>query len=236
MSSSFPQGHHQSGSESPSAPPYSPITPELSSATLAPAPAPGERSGMFNSRAMQRPPLPPVPISESDNVDALALRCATSTLQFQRLRALRDLKTLERQKAAAMDDPEKFLFALREGMIRTASPQDDLVSATSDHSGGETQQNGQGQTAFDSAAFGNIPAPQTIVRCPPINWARYHVVGEALDKLHEEQQTYPSPGEAQRDVEAARAPEHVVAAPYRPWTDQIPASPLKTRSEGKTRL
>lgn len=228
MSSSFPEGRRQSGSESPSAPPYSPITPEMSSATLAPAPV--EQSGAFNSRAMQRPP-PPVPMSESDNVDALALRCATSILQYQRLRALRDLKTLERQKAAAMADPEKFVTALRAGMIRTVSTQDDLVSTNSDHPSGEAQEHGQGQPAF-----GYIPAPQAIVRCPPINWAKYHVVGEALDKLHEEQQIHPAPGEAQRDLEPVRAPEHVIAAPYRPWTDQLPASPVRKRSEGKKRL
>ncbi|MCJ1246257.1 hypothetical protein MMC30_003463 [Trapelia coarctata] len=204
----------------------------MSSATIAPAPV--EQNGAFSSPAMQRPP-PPVPMSESDNVDALALRCATSVLQFQRLRALRDLKTLECQKATAMADPEKFVTALRAGKIRTASLQDDLVSTTSDHSSGETQQNGQGQPAFDSAAFGSIPAPQTIVRCPPINWAKYRVVGGALDKLHEEQQTHPTSGELQRDADPLRAPEHVIAAPYRPWTE-LPASPVRTRSEGKKRL
>lgn len=233
MSSPFPLSRRQSRSESPLAPPYSPITPELSSATLAPAPL--EQNGAFNSPAVQRPPLS-MPISESDNVDALALRCAASVLQFQRLRALRDLKTLERQKAAAMADPERFVTALASGKIKTATQQNVLVSTTSDRSGGETQQNGHGEPAFGTAAFGNIPAPQTIVRYPPINWAKYGVVGEALDKLHEEQQTHPAPAEPQRDMEAAKATEHVIAAPYRAWTDQLPASPVKTRGGGKNRL
>ena len=225
-----PQSRRQSGSESPSAPPYSPITPELSSATLAPAPV--EQSGAFNSPAIERRP-PPVPMSESDNVDALALRCAASILQLQRLRALRDLRTLERQKAAAMADPESFATALAAGQIKTASPQDVVLATTSDCSSGETEQNGHVQPAWDSVAFGDIPAPQNIVRCPPINWAKYHVVGEALDKLHGEQQTHPAPGEPQRDAEPARAREHVIAAPYRPWTDQLLASPVRTRSEAK---
>ncbi|KAK3311272.1 uncharacterized protein B0T15DRAFT_68377 [Chaetomium strumarium] len=39
-----------------------------------------------------------------------------------------------------------------------------------------------------------LPKPQTIVRCPPINWAQYGVVGESLDKLHAEQLAAPTPG------------------------------------------
>ncbi|KAK4237856.1 hypothetical protein C8A03DRAFT_34155 [Achaetomium macrosporum] len=39
-----------------------------------------------------------------------------------------------------------------------------------------------------------LPKPQNIVRCPPINWAQYGVVGESLDKLHAEQLAAPTPG------------------------------------------
>lgn len=39
-----------------------------------------------------------------------------------------------------------------------------------------------------------LPKPQSIVRCPPINWAQYGVVGESLDKLHAEQVAAPTPG------------------------------------------
>ncbi|KAK3902410.1 hypothetical protein C8A05DRAFT_33888 [Staphylotrichum tortipilum] len=40
----------------------------------------------------------------------------------------------------------------------------------------------------------NLPKPQSIVRCPPINWAQYGVIGESLDKLHAEQLAAPNPG------------------------------------------
>jgi len=43
-------------------------------------------------------------------------------------------------------------------------------------------------------AWQNLPKPQTIVRCPPINWAQYGVVGDSLDKLHAEQLAAPTPG------------------------------------------
>lgn len=39
-----------------------------------------------------------------------------------------------------------------------------------------------------------LPKPQTVVRCPPVNWAQYGVVGESLDKLHSEQVAAPTPG------------------------------------------
>lgn len=43
-------------------------------------------------------------------------------------------------------------------------------------------------------AWQNLPKPQTVVRCPPINWAQYGVVGDSLDKLHAEQLAAPIPG------------------------------------------
>lgn len=43
-------------------------------------------------------------------------------------------------------------------------------------------------------AWSKLPKPQTVVRCPPINWAQYGVVGESLDKLHAEQVAAPTPG------------------------------------------
>lgn len=45
-----------------------------------------------------------------------------------------------------------------------------------------------------SKTWRTLPKPQTVVRCPPINWAQYAVVGESLDKLHREQLTAPTLG------------------------------------------
>jgi hypothetical protein len=39
-----------------------------------------------------------------------------------------------------------------------------------------------------------LPKPQSVVRCPPVNWAQYGVVGDSLDKLHAEQVAAPTPG------------------------------------------
>jgi hypothetical protein len=49
-------------------------------------------------------------------------------------------------------------------------------------------------TAPAPAPWQTLPKPQSIVRCPPINWAQYGIVGESLDKLHAEQVAAPTPG------------------------------------------
>jgi hypothetical protein len=85
--------------------------------------------------------------------------------------------------------------------------------------------------------YPRFPIPQNIIRTPAINWAKYGIVGETLDKMHEEQRTNPAFGEperlATRDSQPttpvvepyqeteAKAPKFVMAAPYDPLKDQI---------------
>jgi len=87
-----------------------------------------------------------------------------------------------------------------------------------------------------SSAWGKLPKPQSVVRCPPVNWAQYGVVGESLDKLHAEQVTAPTlgapavlgaggsyefkAGDGQPLSEAARRLPGI-AAPYIPGKDRI---------------
>ncbi|KAL2143019.1 hypothetical protein VTI28DRAFT_416 [Corynascus sepedonium] len=89
-----------------------------------------------------------------------------------------------------------------------------------------------------------LPRPQNVVRCPPINWAQYGVVGESLDKLHAEQVAAPAPsapmvlgpggtyefkaGGSPADQGRAIAPGGEqprrlvgVAAPYNPLRDKL---------------
>ena len=71
-----------------------------------------------------------------------------------------------------------------------------------------------------------IPGSQNIVRMPPVNWAQYHIVGESLDKLHEEQRRRPVGGEVvgeeeMRPRERERGEEHVIARPYDPFVDKL---------------
>lgn len=88
----------------------------------------------------------------------------------------------------------------------------------------------------EKAPWSKLPKPQTVVRCPPINWAQYGVVGESLDKLHAEQIAAPTlgapvvlgpggtyefkAGDAQISSEPGRRIPGI-AAPYAPGKDKI---------------
>ncbi|RYO79609.1 hypothetical protein DL766_005527 [Monosporascus sp. MC13-8B] len=97
-----------------------------------------------------------------------------------------------------------------------------------------------------------LPGKQNVVRCPPINWAQYAVVGESLDRLHSEQQRRPAQGAPavvgpdgrfEFVAEGAGAGAHVdepylgVAAPYSPLRDRIDRkpSPKGSSSSSSTR-
>ncbi|OQN96772.1 hypothetical protein B0A48_17196 [Cryoendolithus antarcticus] len=196
----------------------------------------------------QHIPQPPnLPFSSEDSTDAIALRAALSALQFQKQKARQDLTTLETLKQQALAHPEKFRDELAAGRLKEQRPSfgtlQDVLDAPSDASDGEEEvvlgasrdppatrnevpdsQPGSFTTASrpnsssaDPVSFPPIPGPQNIVRTPPINWEKYNVVGEGLESLHEQQRRWP--GSAQGQKEKGR--EHVVAAPYSPFTDTL---------------
>lgn len=244
----------------PPRPPYSPVTPVFahldpvasSNATIVPpplSPSPTSRVPGFSSYQPPRPPAtpavfkpepPPVPISESENPDAIALRSAISILQMQKQQGQRDLITLERMKQAAAADPEGFARELAAGRLRTEDrgaviqftddpddDDDDDEMKTEDDSKDGIKQKGDKSPA---SRFGRIPPPQNIVRTPPINWAKYQVVGEPLDRMHAEQLRRPYSGEPRRET----APEYVLASPYRPLVDHLD-TPARLARPSKTK-
>lgn len=229
-------------------PAYSPITPEMTAALptinnsaaaaksqypLAPPAAPDGRPQHTlpsqnpvegNHTDAQPPPL--VPISESDNPDAIALRAAMSILQLQRQQAIADMKTLEQQKYKALSDPHGFASAIQSGGVKMRSrqgvlPQDPLSAEALE--GDEETAELPNESAVPKSDFGVIPSAQNVVRAPPINWAKYHVVGQSLDNLHEEQRRRPTEGSPRtvEDVRRQRERETVIAAPYDPFTDRL---------------
>ncbi|KAF3481872.1 uncharacterized protein GIQ15_04631 [Arthroderma uncinatum] len=192
----------------------------------------------------------PVPISESENPDAIALRSAITILQIQKQQALRDIRALDKMKQAVSEDPHTFADELLNGSLH--SEQGDLFHPPSREEGEQEeirrsdseamdvdqeqrpQYNGSG--ASQAKRLGTIPKPQNIVRMPAINWAKYHIVGEPLDKMHEEQRLRPTPGEPRHDaspsISTSRSLEHLLAAPYRPFVDKIDPR-IKARSGNK---
>lgn len=231
--------HDYHRSPSPVAPPYSPITPVMSSTSLF------ENTAEYQHAPPQDVPQPPLPmpISETENPDAVALRAALSILQIQRLQTLRDMKNLEQQKKAAVADPECFAADVATGKVRTIMGNGLVVGPTLEVEHKTSPDDFQ-DSALDSdvdderplregSRFENIPGPQNVVRMPPVNWAKYHIVGESLDKLHEEQRARPIPGQPRRNEDLLRAPEHVIAAPYNPWTDKVAEPYMRTRSHAR---
>lgn len=228
--------HGRDGSSSPARPSYSPITPVFPAASLV------GTAGSYQHAPPQSvvPPPPRASFSESDNPDAIALRSAISILQLQRQQGVRDLQTLDRQKRDAVADPTVFAeellagrISMRDNGVLAGLPSSSKSRTYEDSAIEDDFSDSEGRsTPTQTPRFGPIPKPQNIVRCPPINWTKYHVIGDSLDKLHEEQRLRPIPGEPQRD-EPRRAPAHVIAAPYRPFEDRIADPPMRTRSVSK---
>ena len=208
-------------------PSYSPVTP----------PFPGATSDAIARRGIQpefidEPDL--IPVNLDDNSDAIALKAALSILQLQKQQSKRDIKQLDRMKATAIKEPQAFIDALQAGKL-TKMPAKAFVDVDGDEeevSGDERLVPGAANSERSDHTLGQFPHPQNVVRCPPINWAKYHVVGESLDRLHDEQRRRPEPGNPRRD-EFGRPLEHVVAAPYRPLVDTLEQVPNITRRESQ---
>ncbi|OGE50814.1 hypothetical protein PENARI_c015G05889 [Penicillium arizonense] len=249
------QSSYQETPGTPPRPPYSPVTPVFAHLApvasneprIVPPPAsPSPTSPIHHSQSkfsgyespphpanppVFKPQPPPVPISESENPDAIALRSAISILQMQKQQSLRDIQTLDRMKETAGADPEGFARELAAGRLKTedhgAVIQFSEDDAMEDGAADSKRTNADGSPA---SKFGHIPVPQNVVRMPPINWAKYQVVGEPLDRMHQEQLYRPTSGEPRRE----RAPEHVLASPYRPLVDHL-ETPSRLGRPSKTK-
>ena len=71
--------------------------------------------------------------------------------------------------------------------------------------------------------FPPIPGAQNVVRTPYINWEKYHILSEPLDRLHEQQRRWPGAGgNSPSDQRRRRSErEYSVAAPYSPFYDRL---------------
>jgi hypothetical protein len=207
---------------------------------------------------IQRPA--PTAFEEEENADAIALRSAITILQIQRDRCKADIRTLAETKGMAMREPQRFMDNMKSGVapsgnvqaskkgqsngmkVETGLEQDEKMDIEMEDEQSDGNDSGDDlaeDTNKSASTFPAIPRPQNIVRCPPINWAKYHIVGESLDKLHKEQVARPFQGVPERDGPATpesiggRASVAKVAAPYTPATDGIVPFEMKTRNQGR---
>ncbi|KAK0672887.1 hypothetical protein QBC41DRAFT_216318, partial [Cercophora samala] len=202
------------------------------------------------------PPPQPTPLDFDSNPDVLALKSAISILQLQRQRAQADIQSLHKAKLSALSDPASFVADLttgkigqkEEGLFGGSPPSDSDSDSDSDDNDNDEETkkkptDGQGEaTKEKEPAWRKLPKPQTVVRCPPINWNQYAIVGESLDKLHAEQLKAPTPGvpvvmtggssqgtfaftagQSTGGLVGSNQPQKLVgiAAPYAPGRDKI---------------
>ncbi|KAL7944815.1 hypothetical protein V8C42DRAFT_353620 [Trichoderma barbatum] len=216
---------------SPVPPPMSPITPTLAPAQLSsdantartaaaveplPPAATAQqpaRSTLAHSQADQvgLPPPPSRPIEFDSNPDVIALKSAIAVLQMQKMRATADIQALSQIKDDAVEHPDEFARDLVQGKVGQGAQPDDG--------------NARAWVAQP------IPKAQDVVRCPPINWSQYAVVGESLDKLHAEQVSRPTQGTPAtigaggmyqfKGGDGKQEEYPGVAAPYAPLKDKI---------------
>lgn len=107
----------------------------------------------------------------------------------------------------------------------------------------KTSRKGKGKASASSGSsrpsapvappWADLPKPQDIARCPPINWSQYAVQGEVLDRLHSEQLSRPTLGTpaklgANGTYEFTGAPNlddgkkvEGISAPFNPLHDKI---------------
>ncbi|RKF62568.1 hypothetical protein OnM2_032069 [Erysiphe neolycopersici] len=216
----------KSGQTSPLRPPYSPLTPTCCDSYQ------GSNAASFRTKV-----VPPAlkPINFHDNPDVLALKSTISILQTQKKTAINDIKTLQRIKMRALQNPQEFARALFSGEIKTRS--DPLLHPeyACDYFGDKKVVSSSSKNHECSQSVANswekLPMQQNIVRSPPINFAKYAVVSESLDKLHCDQIARPSEGVPQHlgaggeyikiDEGSRRQYDMGVAAPYNPFRDKI---------------
>lgn len=80
-----------------------------------------------------------------------------------------------------------------------------------------TRNKNSGSEGENPPGFSRIPGPQNVVRMPHVNWEKYHVLSEPLDRMHEQQRKWPGSTAYGQD----RGREHAVAAPYSPFLDRV---------------
>ncbi|KAK5987312.1 hypothetical protein PT974_11437 [Cladobotryum mycophilum] len=215
---------------SPSRPPVSPITP-----VLGPARLPGDGNGNGGSsnvnnvnrgqaqaqavtgtstqQEQQRFARQTFTHSQPDQI--VAIKATISALQVQKIRATNDMQALSKAKNEALENSEAFLRDLVSGRVR----QTDGFNIVSD----------------DGPAWSSLPKQQDVLRCPPINWSQYGVVGESLDKLHAEQVARPTEGTPAaigsggmyefKGGDGKQERYGGVAAPFSPLKDKIEKKP-----------
>ena len=159
---------------------------------------------------------------------------------MQARNATADMQSLQAIKERAIRDPEDFARAIAAGDVKGKG--DSLFNPSQDDEDDDDDEDESvEQVQKDGKTWPKLPTPQNVVRCPPINWNQYSVVGESLDKLHADQLARPTEGMPQRfgadgqlsyGGDGQRRPADLgVASPYQLGRDKV--DKMSTRKAGK---
>ncbi|KAL7272265.1 hypothetical protein RUND412_004932 [Rhizina undulata] len=202
----------------------SPVYSPLSTPAQTPKPLPSPPLGSSKPICKSEPStlLPTVPkepesepsekmVDASTNTDFIAMKSALRLLLLQRDRAKRDIVLLEQMRERALEEPGKFVEYLTTTRQKKPTPSSPPLSPSSnpdkniDSSDSESEKNDYGVAASHlksrksrrPQSFANVPKPQEVYRCPPIEWEKYRILSAPLDRMHEEQRRRPSPSRPQ---------------------------------------
>ncbi|KAF1739035.1 hypothetical protein CRV24_000966 [Beauveria bassiana] len=221
-------------------PPMSPITPPLRATQLSgnvDDASSSSRPTLAHTTQQTPVTLPlapgPEPIDFDANPDTIALKSAIAVLQLQRQRATADIQALSRAKDEAVGDPEAFVRDLAAGKVNNPAA---AAAAAATGSDDDEEEDASVQQQQQKRHWNTLPKPQEVVRCPPINWSQYAVVGDSLDKLHAEQVARPTQG-----TPAAYIPGHAGMYEFRGGDGRqetyqgaaVPYNPVKDRVDRK---
>ena len=252
--------HDGPGITTPIAPPYSPITPRALPTFPAtyPSSEPSDdplTHSHSNTSAQPDPtiapatflPEPPsLPFSSEDSTDAIALRAAISSLQFQKLKAGEDLRELQRLRENAVGDAEGFVRELEAGRVgeqkrdglRRWSEVLGWVGEEPEPGSGE-RADGEGKASWDDADMMDETHTTPFTRNPALRpdaplgpFERIPAPQKVVRMPHINWAKYHVNGSAldrqheqQRrwpgsvDNSQPKGREFTVAAPYSPWYD-----------------
>lgn len=158
-------------------------------------------------------------------------------MQMQRQRATADIQALNRAKDEAVGEPEAFIRDLAAGKVNAQGkgPQHDDDDDDDEDDNDDADEGLLRLPAETRREWATLPKPQNIVRCPPINWSQYAVVGDSLEKIHADQVARPSQGSPAvfgtngmydfKGLEGKQEKYPGVAAPYNPLQDKLEKKP-----------
>ena len=211
------------------APEFSPITPRAQPvfpATYPPPPQSASEAGFNIDRnvhssqfqdsiaptAQYIPQPAPQPFSSQDATDAIALRAAISSLQFQKKKAQDDIKALEKIKKRALDDPGLFKSELASGRLNEQRPKVGDLQAILDQADSDDEEEDAVLGALDEGDSGRLNSLQHVV---PTSEAK------DSESLQPASSSSAQPNTLKNDDSAPfghiPGPQNVVRMPYVNW-------------------